>query len=641
MKHRFKVLLGSIGDDAHSVGLNLIALGLKEAGFIVNSLGIQNNIQDFFKTEKEYHIILISSKNGHSGLYLNEHGRKIRNHISKNKKQIWYIGGHLSISEKDETVVRRYKQMGFTRVFPHFIPMASILKFINSDISSLGINPSAIENTQKSMMIDSATENISDRKWSVEKLNKHRPSVLKSWKTGLEIDWDIVPHMHSLKNKNLNHAQSTKNCFPLLQPRTGVANIDEQIEKLKDLEKIGNDVASVQLDASSRVKNYSKAEEGVKISSYKKKSFLNGFPVPIYGQKGVVDIVNSLHVPFQIRGGAPDHRLTYEIAISGGASAVEGGFLCYLFPYDKETPPSVSLEYWQYVDRLCGLYYEKHGIVINREWFGVLTANLIPPSLAIAINVIQTVLSAKQGVKSISVGYAEQGNRSQDVAAMQALKELNVKYLHQYSILDVSITTVFHQYMAAFPKDLIKAEMLIFNSAVTAQLAKADRMMMKTPVESHKIPSTEENEWGVKICKKGFLHATEIEYNEEMVKLEKVYIIKEVDSMIQAVLKLGNGDMAKGAIIAFGKGIIDIPFSPSNYNRGEVMCVRDVDGAIRYAQFGNLPFSNEIKDFHKEKIEERKTKQRKSSLYQMIEEDLQRIAMNDFNCWPLDDCDFI
>jgi methylaspartate mutase epsilon subunit len=191
--------------------------------------------------------------------------------------------------------------------------------------------------------------------------------------------------------------------------------------------------------------------------------------------------------------------------------------------------------------------------------------------------------------------------------------------------------------MAAFPTDIEKSEMLIFNSAVTAQLSNASRMLMKSPVEALKIPSTKENELGVKICKKGFLHAGDISYNKKLVSKEKSYIIKEVDSIIQSVIKLGKGDIAKGAIRAFANGIIDIPFSPSKYNNGKVICIRDVNGAVRYANFGNLPFNDEIKDFHLEKIEERKTKQRKSSLYQMIEDDLQRIAMNDFVSWPLDD----
>jgi methylaspartate mutase epsilon subunit len=632
----YKVLLGGIGDDAHSVGINLIALGLKEAGYFVHNIGIQNSVDDFFVLEKDYHAVFISSKNGHSGLYLNEYAKKIIRHTAENEKQIWYIGGHLSITEKNNEVIRRYMKMGFDRVFPNFIPMKNIIEFLENDIKKNKLRPYEVEKGNDFKLKDLHVDEISDKKWDLKKLEEERIKVLSTWETGLNIDWSIVKKLHSFPNKNLNFVQVNKNNTPLLQPRTGVANLHEQIEKLKELQKINIDVASVQLDASTRVKNYQKAKEGVEISNAKKTSFLNGFPVPIYGQKGIIDIVESLKIPFQIRGGAPDHRLTYEIAISGGSSAVEGGFLCYLFPYDKETSPSESLRNWQYVDRLAGLYYERDNIIINREWFGVLTANLIPPSLAIAVNIIQTILSAKQGVKSISIGYAEQGNRSQDIAAMQANKELNNKYLRYFGINDVTISTVFHQYMAAFPSDFEKSEMLIFNSAVSAQLSKADRMMMKSPVEAHKIPSTKENQLGVKISKRGFLLAKDMDIDHKIVNLEKKMIHKEVDSIISEVLKLGDGDLAKGAIKAFAKGTIDIPFSPSKYNRGEVVCIRDINGAVRYAQFGNLPFDEQVKEFHMEKVEERKKKERKNSLFQMMENDLQRIAMNDFILWPLD-----
>ena len=111
----------------------------------------------------------------------------------------------------------------------------------------------------------------------------------------------------------------------------------------------------------------------------------------------------------------------------------------------------------------------------------------------------------------------------------------------------------------------------------------------------------------------------------------------EVESIMNAINKLGNGDLAKGSIKAFAMGVLDIPFSPSKYNIGNVLCLRDVNGAIRYVNFGSLPFNNTIKNYHIEKIEKRKTLQRENSLYKMLEEDLQRISLNDFKQWPLED----
>lgn len=636
MDKKYHILLGGIGDDSHSVGINLLKIGLTESGYLVNNIGIQNKISDFFVHQDNYQIILISSKNGHGGLYLNEFGKDIYKHTQKNKKQIWYIGGHLSIEEDINVVIKRFLGMGFNRVFSNFIKMKKILSILEKDLYLNKINPSSVIKKNRKQIIDSGTNKVSDTKWSFKKLSKVRPNVLRTWKTGLNINSNIIPHLHQNKYQNLNFIQSIKSNNPLIQPRTGVPNINNQINKLKNLEKIGMHVASVQLDASTRVKNYIKAYEGVMVSNEKKTPFLNGFPVPIYGQEGISKIVKSLNIPFQIRGGAPDHRLTYEIALSGGSSAVEGGFLCYLLPYDKETSPSDSLKYWQYVDRLSAYYYENYNIIINREWFGVLTANLIHPTIAIVINIIQTILSAKQGVQSISVGYAEQGNRIQDIAAMEVLRELSVKYLNYFNIYNVELSTVFHQYMAAFPTDIAKAENLIFNSSITAYLAKATRMMMKSPVEAIKIPSTKENELGIKLCKNGFDYAKDLSFNYNQIINEKKQISNEVNIIMKTIIGLGNGDIAKGSIIALGKGIIDIPFSPSRYNRGEVVCLRDISGAIRFANFGKLPFDEKIKEFHLSKIEERKKMERKNTLYDMLEEDLQRISLNDFKSWPLD-----
>ena len=35
--------------------------------------------------------------------------------------------------------------------------------------------------------------------------------VLKTWKTGTNINWDIVPNIHAFKNKNLDNVQNNNN----------------------------------------------------------------------------------------------------------------------------------------------------------------------------------------------------------------------------------------------------------------------------------------------------------------------------------------------------------------------------------------------------------------------------------------------
>ena len=142
-------------------------------------------------------------------------------------------------------------------------------------------------------------------------------------------------------------------------------------------------------------------------------------------------------------------------------------------------------------------------MVINREFFGPLTCCLIEPSIPIVINVILSILSAKAGVRCISVGLAEQGNRAQDIAALNVLKSVTRAYLNRYGHQDVTVTSVFHQYMAAFPTSETKASNLIINSSVTAALAGADRIMTKTPVESSHIPTKEDNAEGLRLTHSG------------------------------------------------------------------------------------------------------------------------------------------
>jgi len=310
--------------------------------------------------------------------------------------------------------------------------------------------------------------------------------------------------------------------------------------------------------------------------------------------------------------------------------------MCYLYPYDKNTSPVDNLLYWKYIDKLVDLYKTKYNIIINREYFGPLTCCLIEPTIPICINIVQAILSAKWGVECISVGLAEQGNRCQDIAAIQVLDKMTRYYLKKYRFNNCTISTVYHHYMAAFPTDLEKARNLILNSSITGALSKATRFMTKTPVESIHIPTKEDNAEGLALTHEGIVKAKDVIMDISVVRKEVQLIEDQVLSIMTAIEKLGQGSIAYGAIKAFEVGILDIPFSPSIYNKGELMGARDCSGAIRFVNPENLPFSNETIDFHKEMIHDRMTKQRVTKIHQVLESDLARIWKNDYVAWPLD-----
>jgi len=256
-----------------------------------------------------------------------------------------------------------------------------------------------------------------------------------------------------------------------------------------------------------------------------------------------------------------------------------------------------------------------------------LTGTLVPPSISNTVSIIEALLAAEQGVKNITVGYGMCGNVIQDVAAIHTLQSQTEAYLYKYGYRDVIVTTVFHQWMAGFPADEAKAMGLIALSSTVAALSKATKMITKTPLESVGIPTKEANAQGIKASKLVVSLLKDQSFGElSQLKDEEEQIKKEVDSLLAYVFRLGEGDLAIGTVKAFELGIIDIPFAPSRFNAGKILPARDNEGIIRILDFGNLGFTDEIKDFHRKKIEERAKYEGRLVSFQMTVDDIYAVS---------------
>ncbi len=192
--------------------------------------------------------------------------------------------------------------------------------------------------------------------------------------------------------------------------------------------------------------------------------------------------------------------------------AFEGGSICYNIPYYRDYPIDRSIVAWQYVDRLVGRYFEEFGIVIHREFFGVLTGTLVPPCIAIATGILEGLLAAAQGVRAVAIGFAETGCRAQDIATLRSIPKLAKRYFDAFGFGTMHVGAVFNQYMAAFPLMNSKARELIVGSATTAKLGGATRILTKTAVEAVKIPSLADNMEGIALNLQGFGEAGESRY---------------------------------------------------------------------------------------------------------------------------------
>lgn len=466
---------------------------------------------------------------------------------------------------------------------------------------------------------------------SDEEFQKEREEVLKQWPTGAGVNFEeAVKYQKSIPNSqrfDVKLQKADKAGVTLIQPRAGVALYDEHIKLLQYLEREGEaDLLPSTVDSYTRLNRYNEAQVGIEKSKESGRSMLNGFPIVNYGVEICRTVTSALKSPLQVRHGTPDARLLTEISIAGGFTSYEGGGISYNIPYSKDYSLAKTIRYWQYTDRLCGMYAEA-GVDINREPFGPLTGTLIPPCISNSVAIIEALLAATQGVKDITVGYGQCGNLIQDVAAIRTLKKQTNEYLAKYGFDDVKVTTVFHQWMGGFPQDEAKAFGVISWGSAAAALAKATKVIVKTPHEAMGVPTMEANAAGLRATKQVISMLRDQDFtNIPAVIAESEVIEAEVNQIIDKVMELGKGDLAQGVIAAFEAGVLDIPFAPSKYNAGKVMPARDNNGAVRIMDSGNLPLSADILKFHRDKLEERAKSENRTVSFQMVIDDVYAIS---------------
>lgn len=458
-----------------------------------------------------------------------------------------------------------------------------------------------------------------------------REEVLNQWPTGEGITIeDSVKYQETIpdsKQFSKKLVEAKKNGDTLIQPRAGVALIDQHIELLNYLVEHGEaDVLPTTIDSYTRHNRYKEADVGIEESRAAGRSLLNGFPAVNHGVESCRFVNEAVNAPNQVRHGTPDARLLTEIAVAGGFTSYEGGGISYNIPYSKNHSLEQTIRDWQYCDRLIGIY-EEHGISINREPFGPLTGTLVPPCISNSVAVVEALLAAEQGVKNITVGYGQCGNLRQDVAAIRALDELTVEYLVKHGYTDTIVTTVLHQWMGGFPQDESKAYGVISWGAATAALSGATKVIVKTPHEAMGIPTKEANASGLRTTKQmiTMLRDQVMPVTKELA--EEIDLIKlETRAIVDKLFELGEGDIAVGSIRGFQAGVIDIPFAPSKYNKGKVLPARDNEGAVRILEAGNLPFNAEIKAYHQKLMEERAKFEGRSVSFQMVIDDIYAIS---------------
>lgn len=632
------IVLGGIGGDAHSVGLTLLRQALAQNGYRVVFLGTQTPLEEFFEAAVAANAVMISSQDGHAAYYLRDFRDLMSRYRSAGPR--WYLGGNLALGN-GVGGEERFLALGFDRVFTRFVDLASVLDLLERDLHA--VEPVRVNGAAPAWAPPRLNPKVEPfaAPLDLDIFETQRREVLASWATGrqaasLEENAEYLAGRPSFAA--LQARVHAGQLGTLVQPRSGVARVDDQIRLFQCFKAAGVRVLSYQVDSLTRNNNYEGAQEGIRESRRLRESTLNGFPVVNHGVPELRRVSAEVGVPLQTRHSTRDPRLLAEISYAGGVTSYEGGAICYNLPYFKSYPVDRAIRAWQYVDRLTGLYAERFGITLDREFFGVLTATLIPPSLAIVTSVLEAILAVEQGVRCVSLGYAEQGHQVQDVAAIRTMAALGRDVLARLGYPHVQVSTVFHQYMAAFPQEPARARDLIRHSAATAALAGATRMLIKTPVEAVRIPSAEDNLEAISLVSLGLATAGRLTPRDlERVREEERVIRAEAEAMLENVIFCGGGDIAAGIVKAFEQGGLDIPFSPSVFTQGKVLTARDAEGAVRYLDCGNLPFGRELRQFHADRMQQRRAvvrEGRERQNYLFVEHDVLQVPRQQYESWP-------
>lgn len=129
------IVTGTVGQDAHSIGTALLSRFLREKGFKVVELRALVQPDEFIEVAKETNAaaILISSLYGMGEMDLK--GFKEKCVESGLKDVLLYVGGYLKIGRHDwGEDEKRFKKMGFDRVYPPEVSLDTVFKDLTADL---------------------------------------------------------------------------------------------------------------------------------------------------------------------------------------------------------------------------------------------------------------------------------------------------------------------------------------------------------------------------------------------------------------------------------------------------------------------------------------------------------------------------
>lgn len=362
----------------------------------------------------------------------------------------------------------------------------------------------------------------------------------------------------------------------VVQPRMGFS---DPVMMRRGLDAVANaratTVGTITLDSYTRVGDHASAR-----SALADGASLNGYPIVVHGPEVTGEVLAAARahgMPVQVRHGSALPEDIFAALLRNGIDATEGGPVSYCLPYSR-VPLRAAVQSWT---RCCVAYtrLREVGVEPHLESFGgCLLGQLCPPSLLLAVTVLEGMFFRQHGLRSVSLSYAQQTNPEQDREALFALRRLAAELLG-----DLDTHVVLYAYMGVYPRTEVGASRLLGEAARLAVYGGAARLIVKTSAEAHRIPTIEENVAALE-------HASRVaaEAGPLIAEVPDTGIYAEALTLIEAVLEL-SPDVGTALCRAFERGYLDVPYCLHADNRNEARAYVDGDGRLAWVSTGRMP----------------------------------------------------
>ena len=342
-------------------------------------------------------------------------------------------------------------------------------------------------------------------------------------------------------------------------------------------------VGTITLDSYTRIGDDARAKAAVAAGVE-----LNGYPITSYDvatTKGVLDGVAGPEFPVQIRHGSPCPERIFGALIDAGLDATEGGPVSYCLPYSR-MPLSDSVQNWaRSCELLAGL--RQTGAEPHLETFGgCMLGQLCPPSLLIAMSVLECMFFRQHGLQSVSLSYAQQTSHEQDIEAIGALRRLAAEWLP-----DVDWHVVIYAYMGVYPRTPAGANWLLSEAARLAVTTGAARLIVKTIAEAYWIPSIADN---VEALEMAAVAAAAQWRAPPVLASGDTGLYAEASRLIEEVVDL-DPDLDRALLAAFRAGYLDVPYCLHPDNAGRTRSYIDHNGRLQWSRIGSMPLHDLVR----------------------------------------------